>query len=505
MNSLENKRILIFQQRGWGLRIGNFLANKLQREGAKLAAFTFKRTAHNFTTSQTDVKYDLIINYDPILSDPKKYLDGDDYSLAEICSQLGIDSIWPYVYTSREHVKSYNDKYYFSFRQGASDAVINNYIKAIYKCIKIFFDEFNPEVIFAPNFVTLPHIMFYFYAKKRGVKMIAVSDSKVKDFNIFVRSFNEDEGYFFEYLEKLNSAEKVSSSIDKARNYIEEFRENFKKPTESEVIEKIQTRKSIIKQIKFHLKPYYQIYQWYTGKPAKMETLGVTVNYRPPKIILRDHFKSLTNQRFTENFDYYPLNKVKKYIYFPLQFQPEETIDVIAPYFSNQIETARQVAMSLPDDYTLVVKEHPAMVGLRPPSYLKKIARTANVKLIDYRIPSETVLKGADLVVSPSSTTVSEAAFYRVPSIQLGNLGATLRLPNVFKHTDMTTLSKKINELLGKNLNTQEYERKLENFVAAAYDTGFNLNYFGLWDRAESADMDALWRVWSEEIKRSLS
>jgi len=54
-----------------------------------------------------------------------------------------------------------------------------------------------------------------------------------------------------------------------------------------------------------------------------------------------------------------------------LQFQPEASIDVMAPFFSNQIETARQIAMSMPDDYVLVTKEHPAMVELRPPSYLE--------------------------------------------------------------------------------------------------------------------------------------
>ena len=38
MNKLKGKRILIFQQRGWALTIGHFLAKKLQAEGGRLAA-----------------------------------------------------------------------------------------------------------------------------------------------------------------------------------------------------------------------------------------------------------------------------------------------------------------------------------------------------------------------------------------------------------------------------------------------------------------------------------
>ena len=66
--------------------------------------------------------------------------------------------------------------------------------------------------------------------------------------------------------------------------------------------------------------------------------------------------------------------------------QPELAIDVLAPFFTNQIEVARLIAMSLPDDYTLVVKDHPIMVGLRRPRYLDKIQKLPNVKLIDYSI-----------------------------------------------------------------------------------------------------------------------
>lgn len=502
MSSLHNKRILIFQQRGWAMQIGHFLAKKLQAEGCKLAALTLKRSTHDFIVNQEEVEYDIVVNNDEIMSDPKSYLGDDEISLEEVCRELAIDSIWPLIYTLRNHVKSYRDKYYYGFKQNVSDEDIVDYVKAVYKCIRHFFDNFNPELIISPNFVALPHIMFNLYASNRNVKMIGVTDCKVKGILIFTHGFQDDQGSFFKRVDELNERKSETNNREKAKKYIEEFRKNFKAPAYISS----NVKKSIKAVIKDELRPYYQIARWYTKKQKNMlQTTGVTLDYLPPRYILRDHYCRKKYIRFSNKYDYFPFDKLEKYVYFPLQFQPEASIDVAAPYFSNQIETARLVAMSLPDDYTLVVKDHPAMLGYRPPSYIEKIARTPNVKLIDYRIPSEKVLRGADLVVSPNSTTLSEATFYWKPAIQLGDLGTTLKLPNVFKYTNMTTLSEKIKKLLSLDLKSDEYERKLENYIAAAYDAGFSFNYIGVWEKGEKEDMDNLWQLYKSEIQNQVN
>ena len=49
----------------------------------------------------------------------------------------------------------------------------------------------------------------------------------------------------------------------------------------------------------------------------------------------------------------------------PLLLQPEENIDLVSTRFNNQIETARLVAMSLPANMCLVIKDHPHMIEKR--------------------------------------------------------------------------------------------------------------------------------------------
>lgn len=496
---------MIFQQRGWALNIGHFLAKKLQAEGCRLAAFTIKNTTHRFILNQKEVKYDLIVNKDMMMGRPKDYLEGKHYSLQTICDDLGIKTIWPIAMSLRNHAKSYKDKFYYGFKQNVSDEGIIDYIMAAYKCMLKIFQEFDPELIILPNFVSLPHIMFSLYAKRKGVKTIAVLDTKIRGHYIFSRSYKNDEGLFYERIDKLNSGEVETQNRERAKDYIREFREKFKQQSYFENYIPRQEKKSVWKKIRHELSPYKSIALWYlksnSSRKNLVESTGITIDYRPPRIILRDHYCRKRYLKFMNNFDYYPLGKLEKFVYFPLQVQPEMSLDVTAPFFSNQIETARLLAMSLPGDYTLAVKEHPVMIGLRPPSYIEKIARTANVKLIDYRIPNEQILKKADLIISPNSTSLAEAAFYNKPAIQLGDLGTTLKLPNVFKETDMTAMTDKISELLKINLNTPEYERRLENFIAAVYDIGFDIDYMTVWEKGGRDKVESLWGIYKKEIE----
>jgi len=509
-NLLKNKKILIIQQRSWAKRIGRLLARQLSAKGAILGALTLKPKTHKFIINQKEVIYEFIESIDEPRKDPEKYLNGEKYSLEEICAELEIDSIWPYVNALRNHVRSFSEKHFYSFRQNVSDEEIILYIQAIYKMIKKIFKEFGPDIILTPNFVSLPHIMLNLYAEKKGVKMLATIDGKVRGFNIFIEDFQATSGRFFNRLGKLNTGKAESENRERAQEYIKNVRKEFKTPTYFEHFITQKENKTIWEKITLEFEPYYLSFVWYLKSlvPSKRElrdidyikSLGPTIDYRSPKYILREHYSVKNYTRETDNFNYFPLDKIDKFVYFPLQYQPESNIDITAPFFSNQIETARLIAMSLPSDYTLVAKDHPGMVGFRPPSYLEKIARTPNVKLVDYRIPTREIIERTDLVISPNSTTMAEAAFLYKPAIQLGDLGTTLVLPNAEKHTDMTTLSKKIKERLLEDLHTEEYERKLENYVAATYDTGFEFDYLGLWQYGKKPDLSPLWEAYKKEI-----
>jgi len=504
-SNLRGKRILIFQQRGWGLRIGHFLAKKLKAEGCILAALTTKRSVYNFVREQKEISYQLIFHYDDIIDEPEKFLNGDDYTLKQICDDLKIDSIWPLVQSLRLYVRSYKEKYYYSYRQEISDEDIITHVKAAYKAVKYIFDQFKPEIILLPNFTTIFHLFLDLYGKKSGVKAMRIIDSRIRGIGILVEGYRAEEGRFFDRIEELEQGA-ISKNFDRAKEYIEKTRNKLLVPIYSDHGSNIFAKKSLLKKIREELSPYRQIVNVMLGKNInRLKRFPVMIDYRPPYYILRDHYVHKINTWQANHFLYHDFSKIKQYIYFPLQFTPEETIDVSGACYNNQIETIRQVAMSTPDDYTVIVKEHPAMLGRRSRSYLEKISRTPNVKLIDYRIPSEQVIRGTDLIVNISGTSLAEAAFLKKPAIQLGNLGVTKILPNIFTHSDLTTLVSTIKKALAANLDTSEYGRKLLNFVAAAYDVGSDADYVGIWWGKTTDKMEDLWRMYYEEISYVLA
>ena len=202
---LAGKKILIFQQRGWSKRIGHYLAQKLAAEGAVLAALTLKRSTHDFVVNQQQVKYEKIYSVDEVRANPREYLGNSQYTLAEICKSLGVDSIWPMAMSLRHHVRSYGEKYYYSNKQNVSDEEIADYVKATYKLIETIVRDFRPDIVALPNFVSLPHLMFDRYAAMNGIKMTAASDSKVRGLGIFVYNTRADSGTFLQRQEPQNN------------------------------------------------------------------------------------------------------------------------------------------------------------------------------------------------------------------------------------------------------------------------------------------------------------
>ncbi len=213
-------------QRYWAHAIGRPLAKKLQEGGYTLSALTLKKSTHRYFLRQQEVAYREIVNIDAVSDDPEKYLDGEAISLEEICNELGVDTIWPLVQAVRTLVKSYEDKFGRGFKQNVSDEMIILFVKAWFKMVRDMFRNSNPDIIVAPNYVSLVHIMFSLYGKKRNVPMLGGTDTKVDGYNMFTYSYLDDEGPVIDRFHEMQAGA-VSPHEDKAKQYIQRFKEEF--------------------------------------------------------------------------------------------------------------------------------------------------------------------------------------------------------------------------------------------------------------------------------------
>ena len=111
----------------------------------------------------------------------------------------------------------------------------------------------------------------------------------------------------------------------------------------------------------------------------------------------------------------------KKYIYFPLHYQPEASTCVCAEKYEKQIYFIDSWAKSLPADTVLYVKEHYALLGHRDPHFYIDLQKYPNVILINPWESSRKLIENAAAVTTLTGTAGLEAMLLRKPVFVCGN------------------------------------------------------------------------------------
>ena len=112
----------------------------------------------------------------------------------------------------------------------------------------------------------------------------------------------------------------------------------------------------------------------------------------------------------------------RSYVAYFLHVCPERSVDVVAPWFSNQLEVIRTIRRALPSNYDLLVKEHPSSQGGQPLSFYKQLRTTPNLYLLNAGIDSRTLMRNASLVTTISGTTAFESALLKTPALIFSNV-----------------------------------------------------------------------------------
>jgi len=161
----------------------------------------------------------------------------------------------------------------------------------------------------------------------------------------------------------------------------------------------------------------------------------------------------------------------EKFIYFPLGVDEEHSLLITAPYYTNQIETIRHVAKSMPINYKLYVKEHPSSVtrNWKSISDYKEIINIPNVRLLHPSVPKEKLFQNCSLVISVVGTSCLEATFYGKPSIVFGKVYYSI-LPSVRHVETLSKLPEIIRSSLQETVNLQDVERFLAIYNKNSFD-----------------------------------
>lgn len=159
--------------------------------------------------------------------------------------------------------------------------------------------------------------------------------------------------------------------------------------------------------------------------------------------------------------------------FFGLHVQPEASIDVLSPYFSDQLKLIKDMRRALPMNVTLVVKEHPNFLGLKSIRFFRELKRIPNISLVHPKTSSFDIYKKTKIVLTVSGTSAYEAAMLGIPSVVFANMFFG-EFPSVKYCTNISELK----NLLQDSLKTVNYD---EAHNVKVMDEILSNSYFGYW------------------------
>jgi len=208
------------------------------------------------------------------------------------------------------------------------------------------------------------------------------------------------------------------------------------------------------------------------------------INYEKSQIknlvkILRSKIflKQWLKQNFLNKKTIIKIDSNQKFIYFPLMSEPETALTKGAPFYTNQLEVITHIAKSLPVDFKLYVKEHPAMFSARKRdfSYYKKITELPNVRLVHPSINPNELIEKCSLIVSIAGTTPVEGALHKKPSIIFSDLSYS-NLPFVYRVKKLEDLPMIIKNIIQKKFDYSS----IINYVSFVHNNTFEFDYMPL-------------------------
>ena len=372
----------------------------------------------NFVKRHPDVKiYSYTNILDSFLEKEKWQISDLQFFLDKYQGEIGINEIKmsSQLFTTPYHYRKY-------FRD-------LNEVEILHWTTKIF--EYSEEIIMnaAPDYIfdfdnsELSRTILWVISKKCLIPYITLEHSRYDGYILPNFSMNRKNDAFFQ-----NEFETIEPSLEilkEVKKY--KLRDNLANPD----FRFNSTLKNTRLNITIHSRKLVQSLRSVVRKHKKIRSLPIT--YRDLFFIANPwksyiHFiQGFIRERYllsSLNRQFVNVSSLDKYIYFPLHLIPESSTLIKAPFYPNEKQIISHISKILPIGFTLIVKEHGAMIGERPLSFYKELNRLANVKcarLDGFRDPKEWITNSHG-VITITGTSAFEAAMLGKGAVVLGSV-----------------------------------------------------------------------------------
>jgi hypothetical protein len=314
--------------------------------------------------------------------------------------------------------------------------------------IEEFINEVDPEFVFGFAPVTLLEVLIIKYCQVKNIKILLLRSSKVDDRIVFY-----DNLYFLPSLitSKLNSEEFIESeNIENAIVYLQKIQNSkitsYEGAHDPKLFFKNPSLVSLFNGFFSSLRIFIVKYKNLNSRTDK-HIPNPIINYYYNYIF--KYFRIIKLKKFYRNKTLKVILENQNYGFFALHSEPEIALQINGRVFTNQIELVKNIALSLPINYKLLVKEHPRSYGLRNINFYKDLIALPNVVLVDFKFSVSELIESSKIVFTISGNTGFEALIRKKPVIVFGLHDLTL-FPNTMVRTvhNLYELSKNINSIL---------------------------------------------------------
>lgn len=370
-------------------------------------------------------------------------------------------NLWRIAYTER-------DFYQFNPFHKFTDNEILSILEMECKFFEKVIEEIKPD--FLSTYITTLHYheLLYQICKYQGIKTLVLGPSKIG-----YRMMLSKKSLIMDNFQKTNK--KITyRSFEALKDYLDNYnpyRETNEYTTKHFDQNIIQRYKPIINFfISGRTESYRQRYTNLGRSKSKVLQNKISLFFK------KKYRNSFINKNFISTID-----KYTPFIYFPLHQEPERNLLIDSPYYTNQIEVIKNISISLPVDYTLLVKEHPVqrVLGWRETSYYKQIMDMPNVIMVHPSVKPDILLKQCSLVITVTGTAGMEALFYK-KSVILFTENFYSSIPSVIKIDHIENLPKTIQKALMITPNIHDVNNLvnlIEKNTFPANETGITVDF----------------------------
>ena len=348
----------------------------------------------------------------------------------------------------------YQHNEFYKFTQDEILSILEKECK-LYESI---LDEIQPDFLITNETALHQQHLFYEICRKRGIKVLMLNQSKFAYKCIISQE-----------LHKLDSMPALSKIPSKKRTFDE--------------LLNVLTSTDNTKQLQLYSKNFgnsksskLKAVSEYIFKSDNSNTETHFSYYGRSKFkVLVDYLiksrKATTRKSFIDKYLEYEIYDNEQFVLFTLHQEPERSLLIATPFYTNQLEVIRHIAKSLPPGYKLYVKEHFSQLlrEWREISYYKEIIEIPNVRLYHPSANIEPLIQKSSLVISIGGTTSFEAAFYQKPSIIMADLGFAI-LPSVQKLNSLEELPLMIRHGLETKVNSDDLDKYLSILDEHSFD-----------------------------------